>query len=70
MYELTNSSVQLGLVQGIEAIPMLVLSPIAGSAADRYPRKRQLLFAQGLAGMMYAVLALLILTGHMQPWHV
>ena len=70
MYELTNSSVQLGLVQGIEAIPMLVLSPIAGSAADRYPRKRQLLVAQGLAGMMYAVLALLILTGHMQPWHV
>jgi MFS family permease len=70
MYELTNSSVQLGLVQGIQAIPMLVLSPIAGSAADRYPRKHQLLVAQGLAGIMYAVLALLILTGHIQPWHV
>jgi len=26
--------------------------------------------AQVLAGLMYAVLALLIITGHIQPWHV
>jgi MFS family permease len=70
MYELTNSSVQLGLVQGIQAIPMLVLSPIAGSAADRYPRKQQVVIAQALAGVMYAVLALLILSGRIQPWHL
>jgi MFS family permease len=37
LYELTNSPIQLGLVQGVQAIPMLVLSPIAGSVADRYP---------------------------------
>src|SRR5437763_5917927 len=70
MYELTNSSVQLGLVQGIQAIPMLVLSPIAGSAADRYPRKQQVVVAQVLAGVMYAMLAGLIMTGHIQPWHL
>lgn len=70
MYELTNSSVQLGLVQGIQAIPLLVLSPIAGSAADRYPRKQQVVVAQMLAGVMYAMLALLIMTGHIQPWHL
>jgi hypothetical protein len=33
IYELTNSSLQLGLVRGIQAIPFLLLSPIAGSAA-------------------------------------
>jgi len=70
MYELTNSPVQLGLVQGIQAIPMLVLSPIAGSAADRYSRKQQVMVSQVLAGVMYAVLALLILSGQIQPWHV
>jgi MFS family permease len=70
MYELTNSPVQLGLVHGVQAIPMLVLSPVAGSVADRYPRKQQVVIAQGLAGVMYAVLALLILSGHIQPWHV
>ena len=70
LYELTNSPIQLGLVHGIQAIPILVLSPVAGSAADRYPRKQQLVVAQVLAGVIYAVLALLILTGHIQPWHV
>jgi MFS family permease len=70
MYELTNSPVQLGLVHGIQAIPILVLSPIAGSVADRYPRKLQVVVAQVLAGLMYAVLALLIITSQIQPWHV
>ena len=70
MYELTNSTVQLGLVQGVQVIPLLLLSPIAGSAADRYPRKQQVMVSQVLAGLMYAVLALLILTGSILPWHV
>src|SRR5882672_9550645 len=70
MYELTNSPVQLGLVQGVQAIPILLLSPVAGSVADRYPRKLQMVVAQVLAGLMYVVLALLIMTGHIQPWHI
>ena len=70
MYELTNSPVQLGLVHGVQAIPILVLSPVAGSVADRYPRKLQVVVAQVLAGLMYAVLALLIFTGRIRPWHV
>jgi MFS family permease len=70
IYELTDSPVQLGLVQGVQAIPILVLSPIAGSVADRYPRKQQVMAAQVLAGAMYGVLALLIITGRIRPWHV
>src|SRR5262245_35439715 len=70
IYELTNSPVQLGLVHGVQAIPILVLSPIAGSVADRYPRKQLVAVAQGVAGGLYAILALLIVTGHIQPWHV
>jgi MFS family permease len=70
LYELTNSPVQLGLVHGVQAVPILLLSPIAGSFADRYPRKQQVVAAEVLAGMMYAVLALLIITGHIQPWHL
>lgn len=68
LYELTNSPVHLGLVQGVQAIPILVLSPLAGSVADRYPHKQQVVLAQMLARMLYVGLALLILTGHIQPW--
>ena len=35
IYELTNSALHLGLVRGIQAIPFLLLSPIAGTTADR-----------------------------------
>ena len=70
IYELTDSTVQLGLVRGIQAIPILLLSPLAGSAADRYDRKMQVLVAQVLDGLMYTAIAVIIFTGQIQPWHV
>jgi MFS family permease len=70
IYELTDSALQLGLVRGVQAIPTLMLSPIAGSTADRFSRKKQILIAQIIDGSMYAALTLLIATGAIQPWHV
>lgn len=70
IYELTDSAVQLGLVRGVQAIPFLLLSPLAGSAADRYSRKTQLMVAQIANGLVYAVTALLIFTDQIRPWHV
>jgi predicted MFS family arabinose efflux permease len=70
IYELTDSALQLGLVRGVQAIPTLLLSPVAGTAADRYSRKLQILVAQGIDGLMFVALALLIFTGEIQPWHV
>src|SRR5262245_12238960 len=70
IYELTDSTVQLGLVRGVQAIPILFLSPIAGSTADRYSRKTQILVSQILDGLMFAALAVLIFLRQIQPWHV
>ena len=70
IYELTNSALHLGLVRGIQAIPFLLLSPIAGSTADRYSRKFQVVGAQFANGFLYAVTAALIFTALIQPWHV
>src|SRR5262250_433816 len=57
IYQLTDSVVQLGLVRGIQLIPTLVVSPFAGTAADRYSRRTLLLVAQTLHGISFAVLA-------------
>jgi predicted MFS family arabinose efflux permease len=62
--------VQLGLVRGIQLVPTLLISPFAGTAADRYSRKTLLLFAQTIHGITFAVLALLIVSRHVEPWHV
>jgi MFS family permease len=70
IYELTDSALQLGLVRGVQAIPTLLLSPVAGSTADRYSRKVQIMIAQVIDGLMLAALALLIFTGRIEPWHV
>jgi len=70
IYQLTNSTVQLGLVQGVQAIPFLLFSPVAGSIADRYSRKTLLVLAQVVNGLVYAATALLIFTGQIRPWHI
>jgi predicted MFS family arabinose efflux permease len=70
IYELTNSAVQLGLVRGIQFIPYLLLSPVAGSVADRYSRKTQVVMSQFVNGIIYVATALLIFTGQIRPWHV
>jgi MFS family permease len=43
---------------------------VAGVVADRYGRKAQLVIAQSVNAFLNAVLAALILTHHVQPWHV
>lgn len=70
MYQLTDSALQLGLVRAIQAIPFLVLSPLAGTLADRYGRKEQVVIAQALDALLYELMAVLIFTGQIQPWHV
>lgn len=70
MYELTHSSFQLGLVRGVQAIPTLLLSPIAGSAADRYSRKTQMIVSQAIDVALYGWVALMIFTGQIEPWMI
>lgn len=70
IYELTDSALQLGMIRGVQAIPTLLLSPVAGSAADRFSRKKQILIAQIVDGLMFAALTVLIFTGAIRPWHV
>lgn len=70
LYQLTGSVFELGLIRGIQAIPLMLLSPIAGTLADRYNRKAQIVAAQVIDGLLYGAVAILIFTGHIQSWHV
>lgn len=70
IYQLTGSPLQLGLSAAVRGLPMLFFGVIAGVVADRYGRKNQLIIAQVVNALLNALLASLILTGHIQPWHV
>jgi MFS family permease len=70
IYVLTHSALQLGLVNAVRGIPLIVFGAIAGAVADRYGRKAQLIIAQVVNAILNIILAALVLTGHVQPWHV
>ncbi|BDH55851.1 MFS transporter [Tsukamurella sp. PLM1] len=60
----------LGVVMALQFGPTLFLSPWAGLLADRYDKRRALMFTQTSAAMCAAALALLTLTGVVRLWHV
>jgi MFS family permease len=70
IYRMTNSPLQLGLINAVRGLPLLLFGVVAGVFADRYGRKRQLIIAQVVNAILNLVLATLILTGRVEVWHV
>src|SRR3982751_6143602 len=64
VFEHTHSPFLLGVLQFGNFIPVLLLAPWGGSAADRFDRKRLLIGTQVLAALVGGVLAALTFAGH------
>ncbi|WP_432587866.1 MFS transporter [Streptomyces sp. HD1123-B1] len=67
---LTGSSTAVGITTALQFLPMLLFGLYGGVIADRYPRRRLLLFTQTALGLCGLALAALTLSGHVQVWHV
>lgn len=63
LYRLTHSEFLLGVAAFCAHAPILFLGPMAGLAADRYPRQRIIFITQTLFLVQAAALAWLTLTG-------
>jgi MFS transporter, DHA1 family, staphyloferrin A biosynthesis exporter len=70
IYQLTGSATQLGLVNAVRAVPFLLLGMFAGVAADRWDRQRQLQVSQVITLITNLAMAVLVITGHIEVWHV
>ena len=57
IYELTHSTLQLGMVGLAQYLPMVLLTLPAGHAADRYDRRRTVAASTAVQGMAMLVLA-------------
>ena len=66
--ETTSSAVWLSLASASSLLPVALLSPLGGVAADRFDRKLVMLVADGVAGLFSLALALLFLGGLLEPW--
>ena len=70
VYRLTGSVVLLGMIGFASQIPVFLLAPIGGAAADRFNRRRILVITQSAAMTLAFVLAVLTLTDRIQIWHL
>ena len=70
IYRLTGSATLLGLVGFSSQIPVFLLAPLGGAAADRRNRHRILIATQSTAMVLAFILAVLTLTHRVQVFHV
>ena len=68
--ELTDhSATALGIVTGLQFLPMLLLAPWTGAIADRVPKRRLLLATQATLGLAALIGGALVVTGAARLWH-
>jgi MFS family permease len=70
MSTLTDKAIMLGMVNFAAGLPMIFLTMFGGSAADRFDKRRILVWTQVVQIALAIVLGWLIYTGRIQIWHV
>ena len=68
VYEVTGSGALLGAVLGARAIPVILLAPLSGVAADRFDRKRLLQASQALAAAVSLSVGAALALGVVSTW--
>jgi MFS family permease len=64
------SAGSLGLVLALATVARVVALPIGGVWSDRLPRQLVMLTSDGVRALVQAVIAILLITGHAQLWHI
>ena len=70
MATLTSSAFMLGLVNLCAGLPMLALTMVGGSAADKFDKRKILLITQYVQIVLAISIGLLIWSGKIQIWHI
>ena len=70
VYRLTGSALLLGTVAFASQIPVFLLAPIGGALADRYDRRKILIFTQSAMMLLTFILAWVTLSHRVKIWHV
>ncbi|HET8563323.1 MAG TPA: MFS transporter [Candidatus Binatia bacterium] len=70
LYDITGSSILLGLLNGIRVLPFLIAGPIAGVVADRADRRKLILATQYVLMLTALGMGTVIATGFVEAWHL
>src|SRR5204863_4528373 len=70
MSTLTNKALLLGMANFAAGLPMLALTMLGGSAADRFDKRKILLVTQYVQIALAIAIGLLIMSGKIAIWHI
>ena len=68
--DITGSKTDLGLVLAARAVPQLLFLLVGGIWADRLPRHRVMVASDLVSGASQAAVAVLLITGNAEIWHL
>ena len=67
---LTHSGLALGITTGLQFLPILLLGPWGGVVADRFDKRKILMWTQGTQALLSLVLFALVASGAVELWMV
>jgi MFS family permease len=67
---LTHSSTALGVIIGLQTLPVLLLGPYGGVIADRVDKRRLSMMLQSAMGVQALILGVLTVTGEVRYWQI
>jgi len=70
MSTLTSKAIMLGMANLAAGLPMLLLTMVGGSAADRFDKRKILLATQYVQIALAISIGLLIMSGKLEIWHI
>jgi MFS family permease len=68
--DLTGSKTDLGFVLAARTFPQVLFLLVGGIWADRLPRHRVMVFSNVVSGLSQGAIAVLLLTGQAEVWHL
>ncbi len=68
--QLTNSALQLSIVNMMQFLPMMLFSLYAGTLVDRFPKRKVLIITQSILLVLALILATITYLGVVQYWHI
>jgi MFS family permease len=70
VWQLTHSGVPLGVNTGLLFLPILLIGAFGGVLADRFDKRKILMWTQGTQALLSLVLFALVATGVVELWMV
>ncbi len=70
VYQRTGSVTAYSMMALASTLPHVLFAPLAGIAADSYDRRKLMILSDFGAGISTLLVALLMWTGRLEPWHL